>query len=52
MSWGQAQEAVSAHLGNQGLLWCQGTIVDATIIQASSRLKTKEDQRDDALKPL
>ncbi len=39
-------EAVNAHLGQQGLLLRQGTIVDATIIQAPSSTKNRDKQRD------
>lgn len=39
-------EAVNAHLGQQGLLLRQGTIVDATIIQAPSSTKNRAKQRD------
>jgi IS5 family transposase len=39
-------EAVNAHLSGKGLLLRQGTIVDATIIQAPSSTKNKDKQRD------
>ena len=39
-------EAVNAHLGQQGLLLRQGTIVDATIIQPPSSTKNRDKQRD------
>ncbi len=39
-------EAVNAHLSDQGLLLRQGTIVDATIIQAPSSTKNADKQRD------
>ncbi|WEN13762.1 IS5 family transposase [Rhodanobacter sp. AS-Z3] len=39
-------EAVNAHLSGQGLLLRQGTIVDATIIQAPSSTKNADKQRD------
>jgi IS5 family transposase len=39
-------DAVNAHLGQQGLLLRQGTIVDATIIQAPSSTKNHDKQRD------
>lgn len=39
-------DAVNAHLGQQGLLLRQGTIVDATIIQAPSSTKNRDKQRD------
>ncbi len=39
-------EAVNAHLGQRGLLLRQGTIVDATIIQAPSSTKNRDKQRD------
>jgi IS5 family transposase len=39
-------EAVNAHLGQQGLLLRQGTIVDATIIQAPSSTKNRDKKRD------
>jgi transposase, IS5 family len=39
-------ETVNAHLGQQGLLLRQGTIVDATIIQAPSSTKNRDKQRD------
>ena len=39
-------EAVNAHLGEKGLLLRQGTIVDATIIQAPSSTKNRDKQRD------
>jgi IS5 family transposase len=43
---GQLLEAVNAHLGKQGLLLRQGTIVDATIIHAPSSTKNKDGKRD------
>jgi IS5 family transposase len=43
---GKLLEAVNGHLGNQGLLLRQGTIVDATIIHAPSSTKNKEGKRD------
>jgi IS5 family transposase len=39
-------EAVNAHLSGKGLLLRQGTIVDATIIQAPSSTKNADKQRD------
>lgn len=39
-------EAVNAHLGQQGLLLRQGTIVDATIIHAPSSTKNRDKKRD------
>jgi len=39
-------DTVNAHLGQQGLLLRQGTIVDATIIQAPSSTKNRDKQRD------
>jgi IS5 family transposase len=39
-------EAVNVHLSGKGLLLRQGTIVDATIIQAPSSTKNKDKQRD------
>ena len=39
-------EAVNAHLSGHGLLLRQGTIVDATIIQAPSSTKNADKQRD------
>jgi IS5 family transposase len=39
-------EAVNAHLSGKGLLLRQGTIVDATIIQAPSSTKNASKQRD------
>ena len=39
-------DAVNAHLSQQGLLLRQGTIVDATIIQAPSSTKNRDKQRD------
>jgi transposase, IS5 family len=39
-------EAVNAHLGQRGLLLRQGTIVDATIMQAPSSTKNRDKQRD------
>ncbi|MBB6187592.1 IS5 family transposase [Rhodanobacter sp. MP7CTX1] len=39
-------DTVNAHLGQQGLLLRQGTIVDATIIQAPSSTKNRDRQRD------
>jgi len=39
-------EAVNVHLGQQGLLLRQGTIVDATIIQAPSSTKNSDKKRD------
>jgi len=39
-------DAVNAHLGQQGLLLRQGTIVDATIISAPSSTKNRDRQRD------
>ncbi|EIM03875.1 MULTISPECIES: IS5 family transposase [Rhodanobacter] len=39
-------ETVNSYLGKQGLLLRQGTIVDATIIQAPSSTKNRDKQRD------
>ena len=39
-------EAVNAHLGEQGLLMREGTLVDATIIAAPSSTKNQDGERD------
>jgi len=44
-------ETVNGHLGQQGLLLRQGTIVDATIIAAPSSTKNRYKQRDPEMHP-
>ncbi len=43
---GEDPRAVNAHFGQQGLLLRQGTIVDATTIQAPSWTNNRDKQRD------
>ena len=39
-------EEIHAHLSEQGLLMCEGTTVDATIIAAPSSTKNQKGERD------